>query len=85
MMMFHEVAGGRIYTHLTNRREAPLELSNHITSGRAVLLGRAAAPLSECRCSVNGSADAIEVNDNEVLGFCRVVFPVAEYESKSRN
>lgn len=48
MMMWHEAAGGRSYTGLLHRYQGDLDLSHHLRSGRAVLVGRvadSAAPL----------------------------------------
>lgn len=42
VMMFHKAAGGDSYSSLTNRYYARLDLSDHLRTGRAILVGRAA-------------------------------------------
>lgn len=79
MLMFHETAGGRTYTNLVNRRTAWLEMSSHITAGRAILLGRSSETLSECECRID--RNDVEVRENDTLGFCRIVYPVADDDS----
>jgi hypothetical protein len=41
IMMFHKEAGGDSYTGLTNRYYSWLDLSDHLHTGRAILIGRA--------------------------------------------
>jgi hypothetical protein len=47
IMMFHEVASGRSYTGLTHRYQSYIDLSDHVRSGRAILVGRAARRATE--------------------------------------
>ncbi len=72
MMMFHGVAGGDKYTHLQHRYQAYLDLSEHLSIGRAILLGRAEQPASEI--SLNGQTAAASYDQRWT--FYRVVFPV---------
>jgi hypothetical protein len=72
MMMFHGVAGGDKYTHLQHRYQSYVDLSEHLTNGRAILLGRAKQSASEIE--LNGQA-AGERYDQRWT-FYRVVFPV---------
>lgn len=46
MIMFHETVRGRGYTGLTHEYLGYLDLSEHIRSGRAILVGRASTPIS---------------------------------------
>src|SRR5690606_31885557 len=41
MLMFHEAAGGRAYTSLSQNYQPWMDLSEHLRLGRAVLVGRA--------------------------------------------
>lgn len=72
MMMFLGVAGGDKYTHLQHRYQSYVDLSEHLTNGRAILLGRAKQSASEIE--LNGQA-AGEGYDQRWT-FYRVVFPV---------
>ena len=42
MMMFYQAAGGAAYTGLTHRYQPGLDLSEHLRTGRAILVGRSA-------------------------------------------
>lgn len=76
MMMFHGAAGGETYTHLANRYQGYLDLSSHLTTGRAVLWGRAARGPTEW--TVNGRTASDE--DRQHWTCYRVVFPVTPLE-----
>jgi hypothetical protein len=47
MMLFHGAARGQAYTGLSHRYQSALDLSEHLTSGRAVLVGRSRERLAE--------------------------------------
>jgi hypothetical protein len=72
IMMLHEAAGGESYTGLTHRYQPYVDLSEHRRIGRAILVGRGAAPTSQL------------LRDGQSLGdycdrhwtFYRLVFPV---------
>ena len=72
MMMFHGVAGGDKYTQLHHRYQNYVDLSEHLTIGRAILLGRAKQSASEIE--LNGQA-ADERYDQRWT-FYRIVIPV---------
>jgi hypothetical protein len=73
MMMFHDAAGGRGYSRLKHRHQAFIDLSGHLRSGRAILLGRSDQPAAAW--TVNGQAMDEQLETR--LTFYRVVFPVA--------
>jgi hypothetical protein len=71
IMMFHKAAGGDNYTGLTQRYEPRLDLSNHLTTGRAILIGRTVArPLTW-----DGDDRLNEAYDQSVT-IVRMVIPV---------
>jgi len=72
IMMFHEAAGGESYTGLSQRYQSYIDLSGHIRTGRAVLIGRSATPAS--RLARDGQSLA-DVTDRHWT-YYRVVFPV---------
>ena len=43
MIMFHDAAGGQRYTQLMNRYEDTMDLSGHLSAGRAILLAKGPA------------------------------------------
>ncbi|MCB9937852.1 MAG: hypothetical protein H6823_06395 [Planctomycetaceae bacterium] len=72
MMMFHGVAGGDKYTQLHHRYQNYVDLSEHLTTGRAILLGQAKQPASEIEL---GGQNAGKSYDQRWT-YYRVVFPV---------
>jgi hypothetical protein len=56
-MMFHTLAGGELYTNLTNRAQAYVDLSGQVRLGRAVLVGRAPRPAATLSRSGAGRGD----------------------------
>lgn len=70
MMMFHEAAGGESYTGMFNRHQTFVDLSRHITSGRAVLVGRTSQPASSFQCDH-------ESDSNQHWTFFRFILPVS--------
>jgi hypothetical protein len=44
MVMFYEAAGGRGYVKLAHRHRRSLDLSDHLTAGRAILIGHVNQP-----------------------------------------
>ena len=71
-MMFYQAAGGRAYTQLSHRYQGYLDLSDHLLTGRAVMLGRGEAHASRL---VRGGEELGGENDRSWT-FYRVVFPV---------
>jgi hypothetical protein len=76
MMMFYQAAGGAAYTGLTHRYQTYLDLSEHLRTGRAILIGRSPAAGSRLARDHAGW-DASRVRQ---WAFYRVVFPVDRSE-----
>ena len=72
LLMFHEAAGGTAYTRLQHRYQSYVDLSDHLRTGRAILVGRAAEPARPLRRDGQSLADATE----QAWTFYRVVLPV---------
>ena len=72
IMMFYQSAGGQAYTGLCHRYQAYLDLSDHLRTGRAVLLGRGRAPAT--RLAINGRP--LDDDRQQRWTFYRVIFPV---------
>ncbi|HND55610.1 MAG TPA: hypothetical protein PLV92_24515, partial [Pirellulaceae bacterium] len=73
MMMFHDTAGGQGYTRLAHRYQGYLELTEHLRTGRAILVGRGRHPAMSVRHGDGPlPADAFD----QRWTFYRVVFPV---------
>jgi len=72
IMMFHEAAGGRTYTTLFHRYQGFIDLSDHLKTGRAVLVGRAGRRATEL---VRGGTPLSDEYDKHWT-FYRFVFPV---------
>jgi len=80
MMMCYEAAGGRSYTGLTHRYQPYVDLSEHLRTGRAILVGRAAAPASQLMREGRSLADDCDRH----WTFYRLVFPVRKQEGNPR-
>lgn len=76
MMMFYQAAGGAAYTGLTHRYQPGLDLSEHLRTGRAILVGR--SPTAGSRL-IPQRADW-EPDRVRQWAFYRVVFPVDRSE-----
>jgi hypothetical protein len=74
MLFWHEAAGGRSYTGLLHRHHADLDLSHHLRTGRAVLVGRGDQPAAELSLNGRPPPDA----DSRRWTWYRVVYPVVE-------
>lgn len=72
VMMFYKAAGGESYTELTHRYQAYLDLSDHLRTGRAIILGRGPATAGRFR---RGGEPLVGEADPP-LTFYRVVVPV---------
>jgi len=77
VMMFHGAAGGDDYTSLTHRYQNYLDLSDHLQSGRAILLGRASEPGRTLE--IDGADDP----PGDRWTFCRVLFPVSRTPARA--
>ncbi len=79
MLMFHEAAGGRGYTGLTHRYQGQIDLSDHLNTERAVLVGRASEPAVR----LNVDSGPVEDNgSNKHWTYYRIVFPVVRSPSE---
>lgn len=74
VLQFHELAGGKKYTHLDNRPLRHLDLSYFLGYDRAILMGRIAG--SDARVTVDGPG-AVRDPTIETDVFVRIVYPVA--------
>jgi hypothetical protein len=87
MLMFHNAAGGRLYTNLSHNYQKSVDLSRHLRIGRAILVGRCATPQSRLAIQPGGSetGDASDQNiwqlddtNHQHWTYYRIVLPVAE-------
>jgi hypothetical protein len=76
MMMFHGAAGGAAYTGLSHRYQPYLDLSDHLRTGRAILVGRSPTAGSQLGRQTAGW----EASNVRQWTFLRVVFPVDRSE-----
>ena len=72
MMMFHKMAGGRLYTGLLNQFHGDLDLSDHLEMQVAIVFGRLAESASKVTIA-SSRADEPETQNNS---FFRIVIPV---------
>ncbi len=72
MMMFHDRAGGNSYTGLEHRFHGELDLSDHLLTGSAVLMGRLDEPATKWSCGDLTFAE----DDARRWTYCRVLMPV---------
>jgi hypothetical protein len=72
IMMFHGAAGGESFTHLTNRYQSYVDLSQHLRLGRAILLGRSRSQVTQPRLD----GGEVPAKDQQTSTHFRVVFPV---------
>lgn len=75
LMLFHGAARGQAYTGLSHRYQSYLDLSEHLTTRRAILFGRSRERLAELE-----PADAALTSENydQSWTWWRVVLPVQE-------
>jgi hypothetical protein len=76
VMMFHQAAGGDNYTGLTQRFYSRLDLSDHLRTGRAILVGQASQ-----RAIDWGDAGLDEDSFEPSSTVVRVVIPIAPLKS----
>ncbi len=74
MMMFHQKAGGRGYTDLLNRYEGRIDLSQHLDTGAAVLVGKLPDPATEL--TMDGKP--LEAATVQRWSYVRLVYPVQQ-------
>lgn len=74
VMMLHKAAGGDHYTGLTARYDARIDLSDHLATGRALLVGTGRQPLTHWRGERAPDAPS------RSAGLVRIVIPVSPAE-----
>lgn len=72
VMMFHRAAGGQSYTELSHRYQGYLDLSEHLQTGKAILLGRGPQPAP----GLLRAGRPLEEHYRQRWTFYRVMFPV---------
>jgi hypothetical protein len=72
MVMLHQAAGGRGYVKLTNRFRRSLDLSDHLTAGRAILMGHA----HRVQAPIRRDGAALGPDGCQHGTFYRIVLPV---------
>ena len=72
MVMFHDRAGGKSYTDLDHRFQGALDLSDHLMTGSAILVGRLDAPATQWNAGDLEFAD----KDSQHWSYCRILIPV---------
>jgi hypothetical protein len=72
MLMFYGAAGGRAYTRLTHSYQGFVDLSRHLRTGQAVLVGRSKQPASVLTCDQPAQSG----NTDQHWTYYRVSIPV---------
>jgi hypothetical protein len=72
VMLFHRAAGGQSYTELSHRYQGYLDLSEHLQTGKAILLGRGVEPAP----GLLRAGRPLDENYRQRWTFYRVMFPV---------
>jgi hypothetical protein len=72
LLMFSGAAEGASYTRLQHRFQRSIDMSDHVTMGRCVLLGRSPLPLAELL------VDGESVAQKQDWTYCRVLLPVKQ-------
>ena len=82
MMMFYEAAGGSSYTGLSHDFQPHIDLSRHLSMGRAIVVGEIDGKLNHgTHLKINGES-AAENYDDEVT-IVRLIVPVKPAKKKS--
>lgn len=79
LLMFHGAAGGQVYTGLTHRYQSFVDLSRHLRTGRAILVGRGKRAASRLTVTGSGQGEAAPVIDSEARRhwtYYRIMIPV---------
>lgn len=77
IMMFYKASGGMSYTHLQNRFQPRVDISNLLSIDHAILVGQLAKPLASVQIE-NVVASQVKQETNST--WCRVILPVARDE-----
>jgi hypothetical protein len=72
LTMFHNKAGGSAYTGLLNRYHHELDLSDHLTTGTAVLYGRLSDSVSQWKLN----NEEFTEEQSRHWTYCRILYPV---------
>ena len=72
MMMFHDLAGGEAYTGLSNHYQTYVDLSSHLSIGRAILVGRTHSAVATLR----SGNESLEDHYDQQWTFYRFILPV---------
>ena len=83
MMMFYEIAGGRSYTGLSHDYQGQTDMSDLLTSQRAILVGELKAQVSRLDVT-SADPNSGDPEYDQVTTFVRIVLPVANARSRSR-
>ncbi len=75
MMMFYEIAGGRSYTGLSHSYQGQTDMSDLLTSQRAILIGELKGQVSVLDAKADDSSGGDPEYD-QVTTFVRIVLPV---------
>ncbi|MCO8124925.1 hypothetical protein NHH03_24520 [Stieleria sp. TO1_6] len=77
MLMFHDSAGGSLYTGLSHDALGKLDLTHLLVDDRCMLAGRTERPLVDLQIkNIAGDADATIQPEGRVLSMVRVILPV---------
>lgn len=78
MLMFYGAAGGRAYTGLSHNYQSFIDLSRHLYSGRAILVGRSEEPASQLviHRTADGSDQVVGSDAEQRWTYYRIVIPV---------
>jgi len=77
VMMFHAASGGRTYTGLVARHQPDIDLSSHLQTGRAILVGRTRRPAVRLLRNGQPIEDQPDAAAVQQWTFYRLVLPVA--------
>jgi hypothetical protein len=77
LMMFHAASGGRTYTGLVARHQSDVDLSSHLQTGRAILVGRTGRPAVRLLRDGRPIEDQPGAATVQQWTFYRLVLPVA--------
>jgi len=83
MMMFHEIAGGSNYTGLSHDYQGRTDMSDLLTSQRAILVGELKGQASQLEVTA-ANPNSGDPEYDQVTTFVRIVFPVTNARSRPR-
>ena len=83
MMMFYEIAGGRSYTGLSHDYQGQTDMSDLLTSQRAILVGELKGQVSRLNVT-SADPNSGDPEYDQVTTFVRIVLPVTNARSRPR-